>query len=211
MREMICLGMIALVGATGCTGATGHADKAQLDFAVAGEDSLSRASHGVPRFALQQRSLHAGEARILDAQVNPVAPIHVDARGGAIAVTFGRRHGSGAIALLDPSTLDPTSWEHGAPEKSAAFVSMTPQGVALQGGRTLLCWREGSMEQGYWAVAQLEEDGVPVGKPIVISPPDADVLGVPRVASAGAHRVVAVFPAMIGDSYKLVTVPVDGI
>jgi hypothetical protein len=32
----------------------------------------------------------------------------------------------------------------------------------------------------------------------------------PRVAAAGPHRVVAVFAAMIDDSYKLLTVPVDG-
>jgi hypothetical protein len=199
MQSTVCLGLIALGVTAGCTGATGIAEKPQLDFAV---PSAADAS---------ESPLRAGEARVVDPHVNPMVPIHVESRGDSIAVTFGQRDGAGALAMLDPSTLEASSWQPARPEKSASVVPLAPQRVALEGGRTLVCRREGSIERGYWAVAQLEVHGVPRGTSVVISPPGADVVGVPHVVAAGPHRVVAVFAAMIGESYKLVTVPVDGI
>jgi hypothetical protein len=196
MRITIGLGVIGLLGAAAC--ASGPlANRTQVDFAVAS--------------SAPNAFLHVGEASVVDARVNPLVPIDMAASGDDVAVAFGQRQ-SGVLAMLDPETAEAVSRAPSEPRLATGLASRGAQRVRLQGGRSLLCWTEGNMETGYRALAQeFEADGAARGEPIVISPPDADVMGAPRAASVDGRRVIATFAASVGGTFELIAVPLEGI
>jgi hypothetical protein len=191
----IKLGLVvaAMLGAFGCaTSGTGRSR-------VAGAGSS-----GMP-------SVRVGELRVIDPHVNPMVPVHVTSENNEVAVTFGLEH-SGAHERLDAVSLQPVSWEPTAREdRSTPSTGVTR--VVLDGNRFLLCWTEGTLESGHRAMAQMHRasDGAPLGAPVEISPPDADVFGAPQAVTTDGHHVVATFAASSEGTFRLVAVPIDDI
>ena len=82
--------------------------------------------------------------------------------------------------------------------------------VQLEGGRFILCWTRGSVEEGHRALAQaFGADGGPLGAPVVISPPDVDVIGAPQAITTDGQHVVATFAAASEKSTELLAVPLE--
>jgi hypothetical protein len=193
----IKLGLVvtAMLGTFGC--ATSVSGRGQPGFAGARSD-------GMP-------SVSVGELRVIDPHVNPMVPVHVTSENNQVAVTFGLEH-SGARERLDSVSLQPVSWEPTAREDRSAPVTGVTR-VVLDGNRFLLCWTEGTLESGHRAMAQMRRgsDGSPLGAPVEISPPDADVFGAPQAVTTDGHHVVATFAASSDGTFRLVAVPIDDI
>jgi hypothetical protein len=193
----IKLGLIvaAMLGSFGC--ATSGTGRVQPGFAGTGPD-------GMP-------SVRVGELRVIDPHVNPMVPVHVTSEDNQLAVTFGLEH-SGAHERLDAVSLQPVSWEPSVLEDRAAPSTGVTR-VVLDGNRFLLCWTEGTLESGHRAMAQMHKstDGSPLGAPVQISPPDADVFGAPQAVTTDGHHVVATFAASLDGTFRLVAVPIDDI
>jgi hypothetical protein len=82
--------------------------------------------------------------------------------------------------------------------------------VDLGGGRFVLCWTDGSVEQGRRALAQaFHADGSPAGEPAVISPADVDVLGAPAAVATDGRHVVATFAAASQRSVDRLSVSIE--
>jgi hypothetical protein len=80
----------------------------------------------------------------------------------------------------------------------------------LEGGSFVVCWTRGSIEEGRRALAQaFKADGSPLGAPVVISPPDVDVVGAPNVVATDAQHVVTTFAAASETSMDLLAVPIE--
>jgi hypothetical protein len=189
------LGLIvaAMLGALGC--ATSGAGRALVG--GVGSDAMP--------------SVRVGELRVIDTHVNPMVPVHVTSGGNQVAVTFGLEH-TGAHERLDVVSLQPVSWEPTVREdRSTPSTGVTR--VVLDGNRFLLCWTEGTLESGRRAMAQMRRasDGAPLGAPVEISPPDADVFGAPQAVTTDGHHVVATFAASSEGTFRLVAVPIDDI
>jgi hypothetical protein len=156
-------------------------------------------------------SVRVGELRVIDPHVNPMVPVHVTSENNQVAVTFGLEH-SGAHERLDAVSLHAVSWEPSAKEDRAAPSTGVTR-VALDGNRFLLCWTEGTLESGHRAMAQMHRasDGSPLGAPVEISPPDADVFGAPQAVTTDGHHVVATFTASSEGTFRLMAVPIDDV
>jgi hypothetical protein len=82
--------------------------------------------------------------------------------------------------------------------------------VQLAGGRFVVCWVRGSAEEGRRALAQsFKADGSPLGAPIVISPPNVDVLTAPQVTATDGQHLVATFAAASERSTEMLAVPLE--
>jgi hypothetical protein len=80
----------------------------------------------------------------------------------------------------------------------------------LEGGRFVVCWRRGSVEEGRRALAQtFKADGSPLGAPVVISPPNVDVMTAPQLTATDGHHLVATFVAASERSTELLAVPLE--
>jgi hypothetical protein len=194
MRTVFLLG-IAVAGLAGCASGAAGSARGERDFS------------GVIQRTVP--SVHVGEAHVLDARPNPMAPMDVSSEGGAIAVRFTGRGGARLTVRLDESSLQtlavsqPDDGRTSAPSTEAARV-------VLDGRRFIVFWTRGSTELGRRALAQeFNADGSARGAPVVISPPDADVMGVPRAVKTSDGRVVATFIASSSDSFQLMAVPVE--
>jgi hypothetical protein len=188
---------------TGC--ATTNAGTSGLATrAVTGEHHVAAAPE------LDLPSVRVGEARVLDAKVNPLVPLRLSLEGGAIAVSFGRL-GHGASEQIDPDSLEPRPSQTEEPLREVDGASTSVQRIVLDGGRFLVCWTTGDLEWGHRAMAQMfnSSDGSPRGGPVAISPSNADVIGRPRAITYDGNRVVAMFAAMSGSSFKLMAVPLE--
>jgi hypothetical protein len=177
----------------------------------------ARASIGEPAAAagpaLEVPSVRVGEARVLDAKVNPLVPIRLALEGGAIDVSFGHL-GRGVSERIDPDSLEPRSTQSEEPAaRTGEWASPAAQRVVLDGGRFLVCWTTGSLEWGHRVMARMfnSSDGSPRGGAVVISPSSADVIGPPRAITSDGNRVVATFAAVSGSSFQLMAVPIDDI
>jgi hypothetical protein len=192
MRAPIGLGCVAAIWLTGCA-------------------TPLRASGGAPpAAALAVPSVHVGDARVIDARVNPLVPVLLTLKDGAIAVSFAH-FGRGASRELDPTSLEPLPSESPEPLRRVEAPSTSRQRVELDNGRFLVCWTSGTLEWGHRAMAQIfnSSDGSPRGGPVAISPPDVDVIGEPRAISSDGSRVVATFAAESGSSFQLMAVSLD--
>jgi hypothetical protein len=82
--------------------------------------------------------------------------------------------------------------------------------VQLEGGRFVVCWLRGSAEEGRRALAQsFKVDGSPLGAPVVISPPNVDVLTAPQVTATDGQHIVATFAVASERSTELLAVPLE--
>ncbi len=158
---------------------------------------------------LQAPSVRVGASRVLDERVNPLAPLRLALKDGAIAVSFGHA-GRRASQEIDPRSLELRS-QSDEPSRGDESNSTSVQRIVLDGGRFLVCWTSGSLEWGHRAMAQMfnSSDGSPRGGPVPISPTNADVIGPPRAITSDGNRVVAMFSAMSGSSFELMAVPIE--
>ena len=199
MHAKLSLGCAAaLLLVTGCGATNLAASRAP------GDERLDAAKP-----ALDVPSVRVGATRVLDARVNPLAPLRLALRDGAIAVSFGHA-GRRASEEIDPGSLEPRSKaDQASPDDGAPSTSV--QRIVLDGGRFLVCWTSGNLEWGHRAMAQMfnASDGSPRGGPVPISPSNADVIGPPRAITSDGNRVVAMFSAMSGSSFQLMAVPIE--
>ena len=191
MRAIVRWAAVGLLGSTGCA-ATGAA--------------------GRPSALVETNlpSVRVGEERVVGTRINPLVPVHVTRDGSAIEVTFGKR-GRETVARLDPDSLDLLSEQQGGHAEAPAPPSTAATRVALGGGRFLECWTEASGDGGRRAMARMWGlNGLPRGAAVAISPPDADVIGAPLVASVDGQHVVATFAVASGGSFQLRAASLEG-
>jgi len=190
------LGLIGVLGIVGCA-STGGPGSGERDFSGA-------IRRDVP-------SVIVGEARVVDAKVNPVVQVRASTEGDGVMLRFGRPGHAEAVARLDPESLHLVSVEENGEREAASRPSPDAARVQLDGGRFIVCWKRGDAESGYRALAQeFKGDGTPVGAPAVISPPDVDVMGVPQVVTTDGRHVVATFAVSSGGAFQLLAVPIAG-
>jgi hypothetical protein len=149
-------------------------------------------------------------ARSLDSRVQPMVPVHLAAEGGDVAVTFGRRGRQQVTTRLDPGSLELlSSTPNGQSEAPAAPASGAAR-VDLESGRFIVCWTHENADGGRQAMAQMwTQSGSRVGPPLVISAPDADVLGAPRATTTDGRHVLVTFAASTGKSFELRAVSLE--
>ena len=178
---------IASLGLCGCAATSGGA-------------GIQLASNAQP----EGSSVRIGQSRILDAHVNPMVPVHLATEGGSVAVTFGQAGRRGAVARVDPNSLELLSHEQTGPSEVPAAPSTDAARVDLEGDRFVVCWTRASADGGREAVAQMwSTSGSPLGAAMVISPPDADVFGSPRATTTDGQHVLVTFPETYGTSFEL--------
>lgn len=93
---------------------------------------------------------------------------------------------------------------------SMALQDATATRVELDRGRFIVGWTRGSSGGGRRALAQVfRVDGSPLGAPVVISPPDVDVVGGVTMASTSGQQAMATFVVASGNAFELVKVSVE--
>jgi hypothetical protein len=153
-------------------------------------------------------SVRVGEARVLDARVNPLVPLRIALDGAEITVSFAHL-GSSASERIDPESLEVRGRSVEPMHQEAPPTSV--QRIVLDHGRFLVCWTTGNLEWGHRVMAQMfnSSDGSPRGGPVAISPANADVVGAPGAITSDGNRVVAMFSAATGSSFQLMAVSID--
>jgi hypothetical protein len=191
MRTIVVLGVAGAMLLSGCASTSGG-------IALMQPESTPGAA-----------SVRVGPARVVDAHINPLARVRMATEGDAIVVRFSRPGHMTAVARLDSTSFDELSMTTEPVDHSP--VDARPGPTVLGGGRFIVCWKTGDAEKGYRAVAQAfnTADGSPQGPPVVISPPDLDVIGTPRAIQFDGHRAVATFEASIGESFALFAVSIE--
>jgi hypothetical protein len=187
--------MLAAAGLAGCASTGAGMERGETDFSGV-------ARRGVP-------SMRVGQARLINARVDPMQALRVSSEGDALAIRFAERGRSHLVARLDAASLETLSV---APQDSTEYTppATAAARVVLDDGRFVVCWTRGSIEWGHRALAQeFNQDGSPRGAPVVISSPDVDVMGAPGAAAAGGGRVVATFAASSSSGVQLVAVPLE--
>jgi hypothetical protein len=164
-----------------------------------------------PGVAMRQaEGIRAGAARVVGARVNPRVPVHLTAEGRSVAVRFAHPHAAGAIVRLEANSLAPVSPEEPAETEHPTAPATGPVRIALRHGRFVVCWRRGDIESGYRLMAQAwTAGGSPLGDPVVISPPEADVLGAPELVAVDGEHAVAAFAAISGERFDLLAVSLE--
>ncbi len=86
----------------------------------------------------------------------------------------------------------------------------TPAVVFLEDGRFIVGWTRGDARSGHRALAQaFRPNGSPLGAPVVISPPDVDVLGAPSAGITDGHHVAMTFGTATGGSFEVLAAAID--
>jgi hypothetical protein len=159
---------------------------------------------------MDREGVRAGEARVVDAHINPRVPIQLSAEGDSIAVRFAHPRAAGAILHLNSQSLMPLSSEESVPAERPTSPPTGAVRVTLDGGRFIVCWRRGDTESGYRLMAQAwTASGSPLGQPVPISPPETDVLAAPQLVATHGERAVATFAASTGDRFELFAVSLE--
>jgi hypothetical protein len=165
---------------------------------------------GVPDREGSTSPLRAGDVRVLDESISPLAPVHiVPDEGGTITVRFAHPR-AGALLHLDPQSLLPISPEEPAPAGGPSSAAPGAARAVLKGGRFLVCWRRGDVESGYRLMAQAwTADGSPLGPPVAVSPADVDVVGSAQLVALDEDRALATFAAATQDRFELLAVSLE--
>jgi hypothetical protein len=139
-----------------------------------------------------------------------MVPVQMAADGSTVAITFGERGRQQVVTRLDPASLDLVSSISAGRSQAATAPSTGVSRVPLEGGRFVVCWTHQNVDGGRQAMAQVwSEAGVRLGAPLVLSPPDADVIGAPHAATADGRHVVVTFAAAAGESFELRAVSLE--
>jgi len=155
-------------------------------------------------------SLRVAETRVVNENVNPMVPVHLATEGSNITATFGLPGRRQVVTRLDPASLDLLSNEQTGRSEEPSAPSTGAARVELDGGRFLVCRTRDRADGGHEAVAQMwTASGSRLGAPTVISPPDADVFGAPRAATADGRHVLVTFPETSGGPFELRAVSLE--
>ncbi len=188
------IGIVSMVAGCASTGA-GQVSRGEPDFS-------SFIRRGDP-------AVLVGDARVVDAKVNPLVPVQASTEGNEVTLRFGRRRHVEGVARLEGSSFETVSLEQATVADDATPPARATR-VMLDGGHFIVCWKRGDAERGYRALAQVYKlDGTPVGAPAVISPANVDVVGMPQVVSTDGHHVLATFAAASDGSFVLMAVPIE--
>jgi hypothetical protein len=91
-----------------------------------------------------------------------------------------------------------------------ALQDATATRVELDRGQFIVGWTRESAGAGHRALAQVfRVDGSPLGAPVVISPPDVDVVGGVTMARTSGQQAMATFVVASGNAFELVKVSVE--
>jgi hypothetical protein len=152
-------------------------------------------------------ALRIGDARVVEAQVDPKVPVRVKTQGHTVALVFAGPRGDHELVHLDGASLLPVSSDQRVAGEPAWASSEGAVRVVLDHNRFVVCWRRGDAEHGYRMMAQAwTGGGYPIGRPVVISPREADVLGAPQAVAVDGNRAVVAFAASAGDRIELLAV-----
>ena len=159
----------------------------------------------------ESSALCVGEVQMLDAHVNPLAPVRLSATRDVILVRFTHPRAGGALLQLNATSLASVAPEAVVAAERVVLASNTSARVVFGDGRFVTTWKAGDAERGYRLMAQAWADGgSSLGQPVAISPPEADVLGAPQVVALegdSGGRAVVTFTAMVGERAELLAVP----
>jgi len=165
--------------------------------------SFGLAGGGVP-------PLRVVATRTVDSRVQPMVPVHLAAEGGNIAVTFAQRGRQQVVTRLNPASLELVSSAAAGRSEAPAAPARGAARVELEGGRLVTLWTHENADGGRQVVAQMwTASGSRLGAPVVISPPDADVLGAPHAATIDGRHVLVTFAATAGESFELRAVSLE--
>jgi hypothetical protein len=207
-HKQVGLGRVfaGLAFAVGMAGATGCASSGTLSGAGGASEALGAAEMQAPEGA----RVRAGTVRVLDSQVNPLAPVRLTAEGDEIAVRYTHARHGGAVMHIDGLSLATIGDDAAVPAEHREAPSGRPARVVFHDGRFIECWKAGDAEHGYRMMAQAwMGNGDRVGAPVAISPRDADVLGAPQLVSVDGEHAVATFAAVDGEKTKLLAVSLE--
>jgi hypothetical protein len=155
-------------------------------------------------------AVQVGEARVIDARVDPLAPVAMMSEGGSIAVSYERIGRVRNVERIDAGSLAPASPDGDRSTSGAVARAAGDARVTLEGGRFVMVWKRGTLEWGHCAMAQeFNADGSARGAPVVISPPEVDVIGSPQAVTTDGQHVVVTFAESSGNGFKLVAVPIE--
>jgi hypothetical protein len=185
--------MTATSGAFGCAATSRGAQSEASDFQSA-----------------EPSRLHVVATRSVDSRVQPMVPVHLAAEGGNIAVTFGQRGRQQVVTKLDSASLELVSSTAAGRSEAPAAPATGEARVELEDGSFVVCWTQESADGGRQVLAELTTaKGSRLGAPVLISPPDADVLGAPSAATPDGRHVIVTFAATSGESFELRAVSLE--
>jgi hypothetical protein len=152
-----------------------------------------------------------GTPTVVAAHVMPMAGVTAEAEGGRVWLRFATKGDPRAALAVTPSTLDVEEVEGAAPEETRAAkqVPAGPVAVALEGGRHLVAWTDGSAYSGMRVRAiTTAENGAPVGAPIDLGF-QGSAVGRPAVAVTASGKGVLAFEESNGGGFHLVVASVS--
>ncbi len=196
MNSKLSLGlvMVTTLGAFGCA-STGR---------IAGSQAAFDFQGGEPS------PLRVVAARSVDSHMQPMVPVHMTADGSSVRITFSERGRQQVVTKLDPASLSLLSSEKAGRSEEPAAPSAGAARVQLEDGRFVECWTHQNADGGRQAMAQMwTASGSRLGAPLVLSAPDADVIGAPRAATADGRHVLVTFAATSGESFELRAVSLE--
>jgi hypothetical protein len=194
MKSQWIVGVVGMFGLMGC---------ATTGSAVGAADVRGAAM-------MQAEGVRAGEARVVDAHINPRVPVRVTADGESLTVRFAHPRAAGALVHLDAESLAVTSPEERVEAERPTAPETGVSRVVFRDGRFVVCWRRGSPESGYQLMAQAwTAGGSRLGPPVVVSPSDTDVFGAPELVAIDGEHAVATFAATSGERFELFAVPLE--
>jgi hypothetical protein len=193
MRSQWIVGVVGIFGMMGCATSNG----------VGARDARGVAMD-------QPQGVRAGEARVVDARINPRVRVRVTSENGALAVRFAHPRALGALVHLDAGSLAPVAPEEQIEAELPTAPATGIARVVLHDGRFIECWRRGDMESGYRLMAQAwTAGGAPLGPPTAVSPPEADVFATPDLVAVDGDHAVATFAAISGARFELLAVSLE--
>jgi hypothetical protein len=142
--------------------------------------------------------------------VQPMVPVHMAADGSSVAITFAEPGQQQVVTRLDPASLNLLSSEKGGRSEAPAAPAAGVARVALDEGRFVECWTHENADGGRQVMAQMwTASGSRIGAPMVLSSPDADVIGAPSIATTDGRHVLVTFAATAGEFFELRAVSLE--
>jgi hypothetical protein len=153
-----------------------------------------------------------GVPQVLAAHVQPMAGVTAEADGDRVWLRFATKYDPRAALAIDPGSLlveDEEGAGPAAPPPAAKKrIATGPVGVAIEGGRQLVAWTDGSPYFGMHVRAvTLADGGGAVGAPIDLGF-EGSAIGRPAVAVTASGRGVLAFEESYGGGFHLVAAKV---
>jgi hypothetical protein len=152
-----------------------------------------------------------GTPTVVAAHVMPMAGVTAEAEGGRVWLRFATKSDPRAALAVNPSSLEVEDVEGAAPEETRASkqIPSGPVAVALEGGRHLVAWTDGSAYTGMRVRAiTMGENGATVGAPIDLGY-QGSAVGRPAVAVTASGKGVLAFEESNGGGFHLVVARVS--